>query len=123
MATRETIHPDTVIVTSIPKGSPRHPTYEGGTTIISTPSAAKPRPSSKPTDVDHQQFLEDNKDHWLIVLLTTSKKLKANKSGIGLNSTPMSWWQDLLDKTSERKPDIRKLSLLMDGVSLYETTV
>lgn len=75
---------------------------------------------ARPTDVDHQAFLDENHDHWLIELLRSSGKLKANKSGIGLNSTPLSWWQNLIEVTRDKKPELKKVCLMVDGEVLLE---
>lgn len=93
-----------------------------GSIIINTelPKEAKAPAKAKPTDVDHQAFLDENHDHWLIELLRSSGKLKANKSGIGLNSTPLSWWQNLLEVTRDKKPELRKVQLMVDGEVLLE---
>lgn len=90
---------------------------------IPKPKKDKKEKAYKPTLEDHEKFLNENSEHFLLKALNSSGNLKATKSGISMNSTPLSFYQNLISNIKDTGYKPRKLQLTLDGVVLFEQTI
>lgn len=94
--------------------------------IANAEKVKKPKAEKVPkaTAEDHQQFLNDNDSHWLLQSLKSSGNMKANKSGISVTATPLSFWANLINNTRDATGYTpRKLQLVLDDQIIFEQTI
>lgn len=86
--------------------------------------AKKPKAPKKeaPTAADNEAWLREHASHPLIARLLTTNKIKATKSGVGVNSMAIKEWETICAAFGDAKPATNMKVLIGDKV-VYENAL